>query len=99
MHYTIIPSLCYENAPTILSESFSRGVPALVANIGGAAEGVEDGINGFIFAPSNSESLRTAIKRAVHYNQYGLLSSRARQSVSGRSCADYVEYLIQMQTQ
>ena len=99
MHYTIIPSFCYENAPTILSESFSFGVPALVANIGGAAEGVEDGINGFVFAPRDSESLRTAIKRAAHYNQYGLLSSRARQSVSGRSCTDYIKHLIQTQTQ
>lgn len=34
----IVPSLCYENSPTVIFESLSRGVPVIASNIGGIPE-------------------------------------------------------------
>jgi glycosyltransferase involved in cell wall biosynthesis len=38
-------------------ESLADGVPVLGSNIGGIPEMVEDGVNGLLFEPGNSEEL------------------------------------------
>jgi len=96
MHYAVIPSLCYENAPTFVTESFSVGVPVLVAKVGGAAEGVEDGVNGFVCAPGDMQSFVQGLNRSLEYVDYPLLSRRAISSLQGRSTADYVKRLISL---
>ncbi|MEA3272281.1 MAG: glycosyltransferase [Patescibacteria group bacterium] len=37
---TIVPSLCYENCPTVILESFVHNIPVLASNIGGIGEAV-----------------------------------------------------------
>lgn len=59
----IVPSLCYENSPTVIYESLQAGVPVLAADIGGVGELVQDGKNGFLFNPGDRESLVEAIKK------------------------------------
>ncbi|MEK7122929.1 MAG: glycosyltransferase, partial [Patescibacteria group bacterium] len=49
VHYVLVPVLCYTNSPVVTFEAFARGVPAIVASIGGAAEPVKEGENGFLF--------------------------------------------------
>ncbi len=61
---TVVPSLCYENSPTVIAESFSCGVPVIAADIGGISELVTDGVNGFTFAPADAASLRQVL---MHY--------------------------------
>lgn len=62
--YTIVPSLCYENAPTVIVESFAYGVPVIVADIGGAGELVRPEKNGFTFEAGNVAALVSVMKRA-----------------------------------
>lgn len=62
--YAVIPSLCYENAPNVVVESFAFGVPVIAADIGGAAELVRQDANGLIFEAGNVESLLSAMVRA-----------------------------------
>jgi glycosyltransferase involved in cell wall biosynthesis len=62
--YAVVPSLCYENAPTVIVESFAYGTPTIVADIGGAAELVRHGENGFVFEAGNVATLVAAMKRA-----------------------------------
>ncbi|MEK7545631.1 MAG: glycosyltransferase family 4 protein [Patescibacteria group bacterium] len=62
--YAVVPSLCYENAPTVIVESFAYGVPVIVADIGGAAELVRHGENGLVFEAGNVAALVAALKRA-----------------------------------
>ncbi len=62
--YTVVPSLCYENAPTVIVESFAFGVPVIVAAIGGAAELVQTGENGYVFEAGNVGALVAALKKA-----------------------------------
>lgn len=62
--YAVMPSLCYENAPNVVVESFAYGVPVIAADIGGAAELVRPGENGLVFEAGNVAQLVAAMKRA-----------------------------------
>ncbi|MFH0814489.1 MAG: glycosyltransferase [Candidatus Falkowbacteria bacterium] len=55
--FLIAPSLCYENSPTVIQSAFQNGVPVIVADIGGAAELVENKKTGFIFPAGNEDAL------------------------------------------
>lgn len=67
--YCIVPSLCYENSPQVIAESFSYGVPVIASNIGGIPEMVRDGYNGFTFAPSNEKSFMEVIFFVLRHRQ------------------------------
>jgi len=57
----IIPSMCYENYSMVLHEAFASDIPVIATNLGGLAEKVEDGFNGFTFPMGNSEELNNKI--------------------------------------
>ena len=54
---TVVPSLCYENSPTVIFESLYFGVPVLASNIEGIAELIEEGKNGLTFKAVSKSSL------------------------------------------
>jgi glycosyltransferase involved in cell wall biosynthesis len=54
---TVVPSLCYENSPTVIFESLYFGVPVLASNIEGIAELIEEGKNGLTFKAVDKSSL------------------------------------------
>lgn len=62
----VVPSLCYENSPTIIIESFKMGIPVIASNIGGIPELVEDGVNGILIKPDNKEQLVNAMKKVAN---------------------------------
>lgn len=51
----VVPSLCYENSPTVIYEALEAGVPVLASDIGGVGELVQDGRNGYLFKPGSKE--------------------------------------------
>lgn len=57
----VVPSLCYENAPTVIMEALSLGTPIVASNIGGIPELVHDG-EGTLVRPGDMEALREAIR-------------------------------------
>lgn len=61
----IVPSLAYENSPSVISESHFYGVPVIASRIGGIPEMVEDSVNGWLFEPGNAESLISALERFI----------------------------------
>ncbi|MFA5128362.1 MAG: glycosyltransferase family 4 protein [Patescibacteria group bacterium] len=62
---TVVPSLCYENSPSVIYESLAAGVPVIAAKIGGVAELVHDKENGFAFEAGNAEDLERVLKHAA----------------------------------
>jgi len=58
----VLPSL-YEGMPNALLEAMAGGLPALVTDIMGNNELVENEINGFLVPPADPWALRTAIMR------------------------------------
>src|SRR3989338_1980326 len=58
----IVPSLCYENSPTIIYESLQSGVPVIASNIWGVGELIQEGRNGYLFEPGNRKDLLRSLK-------------------------------------
>ena len=59
----VVPSLCYENSPTVIYEALQAGIPVLASDIGGVGELVQNGKNGFLFAPNDTEEFLSCAVR------------------------------------
>lgn len=92
---TIVPSLCYENSPTVIFESFSFGVPVLASNVEGIAELIQEGENGMTFATENQESLLEKLYWcAEHHEALHQMSAKTAASLTGLSQGEYTEKLF-----
>ena len=60
--FTVLPSIWYDNLPNAVLESFRYAKPILASAIGSLLEMVEDGVNGFLFPPGDSEALAEKIR-------------------------------------
>ncbi|MDD5043060.1 MAG: glycosyltransferase [Patescibacteria group bacterium] len=88
---TIVPSLCYENSPSVIYESLYYGVPAVAANIGGVGELVELGKNGFTFEPGNGEEFAGILKYILASpEEYLKMKNNARLSVAKYNLDNYI---------
>ncbi len=58
----ITPSLWYENYPLILHEALACNVPVIATDIGGMAEKIKDGVNGFLFRMGDSQHLKEVLQ-------------------------------------
>jgi glycosyltransferase involved in cell wall biosynthesis/SAM-dependent methyltransferase len=61
----IIPSLCYESYSMILHEALACNVPVVATELGGLAEKIQDGVNGFLFNMGDSKHLQTVLQKIV----------------------------------
>jgi glycosyltransferase involved in cell wall biosynthesis len=59
-HILVIPSN-WEGLPLVLLEGMACGLPIVASNLGGNREGIEDGINGLLFAPGEEKELSSKI--------------------------------------
>ena len=59
-HILIIPSV-WEGLPLVLLEGMACALPIVASNLGGIREGIEDGINGLLFAPGKEDELASKI--------------------------------------
>ncbi len=59
----IVPSMWWENSPLTVLTSLAYKVPVITINLGGAAEFIKDGINGFNFKIGDPKDLSNIIKR------------------------------------
>jgi glycosyltransferase involved in cell wall biosynthesis len=66
----VIPSLCYENSPTVIYESFQIGTPVIASRIGGIPELVTDGKTGLLFEPGRVEPLVSSMRRLEHEREF-----------------------------
>lgn len=80
-----------EGFPNVVMQSGAMGLPAIVTNINGCNEIIENGINGIIIPPKEVEQLYTAMKN-VYENRALLdsLSSQARRMIVSRYQREYV---------
>jgi len=59
----VVPSVYYENYPLVLLIALAYKVPVIASKIGGIPEVIQDGINGFLFEPGDSNDLATIIEK------------------------------------
>lgn len=90
---TVVPSLCYENSPTVIFESLSYRVPVLAARIGGI-EFIKDDYNGFTFEAGDENDLLKILKFAwQNKNRLTELFDQARESVKEIGVENYIKKL------
>jgi glycosyltransferase involved in cell wall biosynthesis len=60
-----VPSRCLETGPLVVLEAFAAGVPVLGADLGGIAELVHNGMDGFLVPADNAVAWAAAIVRLI----------------------------------
>jgi glycosyltransferase involved in cell wall biosynthesis len=53
----VIPSKCYETYSYVLHEALACNVPVIASNLGALSEEIQDGFNGFLFNPGDTNHL------------------------------------------
>ena len=61
----VVPSLCYENYPMTLHEALACNIPVIATKLGGMAERIKEGFNGFLFEMGDSRHLQTVLEAIV----------------------------------
>jgi glycosyltransferase involved in cell wall biosynthesis len=65
--FLISPSICYENFPLAVVESFASAVPVIASRLGSMAEIVQDGVTGLHFEAGNSADLAAKVDWAWNH--------------------------------
>lgn len=95
--FLIIPSLCYENSPTVLLEALSSGKPAIAADVGGAAELINSE-NGYKFEAGNKDDLINKIKLAIE-NLPNFDPDKIKNIINKMGVGEYTKKLINLYNQ
>jgi glycosyltransferase involved in cell wall biosynthesis len=74
----VMPSL-YEGMPYVLLEALAAGVPVIATDVGGVAEGIDDGVTGFIVPRQDVRMLRDRIALLIERREL-----RQRMAVASR---------------
>ena len=61
----VLPSLFGEGFPMVIPEAMATGVPVIASRIEGIPEIIEDGVNGFLVDPGDSEQLSNKIVKVL----------------------------------
>ncbi len=59
--FVVIPSVCYENFPMSILDSFRLGVPVIASRIGSLVELIRDGETGLLFNPGDAADLAAKV--------------------------------------
>lgn len=96
-HLTIVPSLCLENAPTVITMSKAKGTPLLAARGGGIPEMIEEGVTGWLFTPGDKNDFNRQLEKLL--NKPDLLikaGEAALRSNNQPKLSDYASQLLRL---
>jgi glycosyltransferase involved in cell wall biosynthesis len=63
--WVVMPSIWWENSPLVIQEALTIGRPLIVSDIGGMAEKVRGGLDGFTFAAGDPRALAETMAFAI----------------------------------
>lgn len=63
----LVPSVWWENSPVVIQEALAARRPVLCSNIGGMAEKVRDGLDGYHFPAGDAESLAALLAHLARH--------------------------------
>jgi glycosyltransferase involved in cell wall biosynthesis len=95
--YVVVPSLCFDNTPNVVYESFAAGKPVIASALGGLPEQVDDE-TGILVEPGNVSQLAAAIDRlSASPEMIDTLGQGARRRVEEKhSIEDHVDRLLRL---
>jgi glycosyltransferase involved in cell wall biosynthesis len=64
-HALIVPSIWFDNSPTVIYEAMSFGLPVIGSRVGGIPELIEHGNTGFLFQSGGREELRLILETLI----------------------------------
>jgi glycosyltransferase involved in cell wall biosynthesis len=70
----IMPSLCYENSPTVIYEAINIGLPVIASDIAGIPELVDMG-KITLFRPGDSDALYRIMEKQIKYSENSFINS------------------------
>jgi glycosyltransferase involved in cell wall biosynthesis len=62
VHAVLVPSVWWENSPLVIQEAFLNRRPVICSDIGGMAEKVRDGLDGFHFQAGSPFALASVLR-------------------------------------
>ncbi|TKJ33551.1 MAG: hypothetical protein CEE38_20550 [Planctomycetes bacterium B3_Pla] len=65
--FTIVPSICYDNMPNVILESFAAGKPVVGSRIGSIPDLVKHRETGLLFEPGNSDDLAEKLQWLIDH--------------------------------
>lgn len=87
----VMPSICYENSPTVIIDALAAGTPVVASAIGGVPELLENG-GGTMCTAGDAAALASMMKKAMDHEQgVPVAAGQVRQTIDG-----YVEKLLQL---
>lgn len=96
--FLISPSICYENFPLAVAESFASAVPVIASRLGSMAEIVQDSVTGLHFEVGNAADLAAKAEWAWNHSEELArmgLAARAKYEANYTSGRNY-EMLIEI---
>ena len=95
--YVLLTSEIIENAPTVISEGYAQGTPAIAAITGGVLEMIEQGETGFLFSSGDVTALQNAFNQALTVWKNGdwlKMSAATREKAKGMTIERHVKKLM-----
>jgi len=90
----IVPSLCYENSPTVIYEAAATGLPVMAARLGGTPELIH-GLGGILFKAGNEGDLMHQMKWAMEHPEFlRKIGEKSRREIKRFSLKFYIKKLI-----
>ncbi len=93
----VVPSLCYENSPTVIYEALNAGLPVIASRIGGVGELVQDGVSGYLFKAGHEQDFIRAVDELdFHKEQLIAGGDKIRATVADFALDKYAERLVEI---
>jgi len=97
IHYTIVPSLCYENSPSVIYDSFKYATPVIASEIGGVPELVKEGVNGYTFEAGNKISLLNKLNMSMqNIDNFKKMSENAKIKAKDYDIKNYIYKILSL---
>lgn len=94
----VVPSLCYENSPTVIYEAFSYGLAVIASRIGGVTELIEEGVNGFTFTAGDEDDLFRAMKYCLdNRDKLAKIGETAKHYIAQFDSKVYIKKILELQ--
>ena len=93
VHAVLVPSIWWENSPVVIQEALRNRRPVICSDIGGMAEKVRDGIDGFHFPAGNAMALTGLLRRlaADRTRLVALADKMTGQPTSPATVSDFLD--------